>query len=71
MKRVKLLFHEKFQSSVSSQRCWISIPEDYKYVSDLLHDISNRFLDIQDYRKNGVYLTIDQFSLLPNEVPIL
>lgn len=84
MKRVKIYFPNHHKSLTSHKKCWISIPESYRYVSDLQHEICLRFFhsdDSYDSSTGGdgsnkkkhvdlenIYLAIDEYALLPNEV---
>jgi hypothetical protein len=67
MKRVKVNFHSRFET-VASKRCWVSIPESFKFISDLQHELCMRFLENNDNDQSSLYLTLEQYQLLPNEV---
>jgi hypothetical protein len=66
MKRVKVHFHTRFET-IAAKRCWIFIPETFRYISDLQHELCMRFLD-QQQQTAELYLTLEQYHLLPNEV---
>ncbi len=89
MNRIRLHFDDKFLS-LNYKKCWISFPDNYKYISDLIHEISMRYLylnqeenDSDETKTNdeereegnkvrieshGIYLTLNQYCLPPNEV---
>ena len=66
IKRVKVRFDDRFRK-ISSQyrRCWVHITSTMKSVADLQHDLCTKCVD--DSELDGVYLTLDNFTLPPCE----
>ena len=65
-KRVKIRFDDRFRKIESQhRRCWMQIASIYKSIADLQHEICTRCVDSSELE--GLYLSLDNFTLLPSE----
>lgn len=65
-RRIKVHFDDRFKKIESQhRRCWMQISSTMKTVSDLQYEICSRCIDSSEI--DGVYLSLENFTLLPSE----